>query len=172
MDSGELAQGLFLGLLSPLLAPAHLLSVVGLGLLAGRARAAIPLAIFAIAFAAGLAALAAAVGATPARNVLLGASALNGLAVALAVAVPRAVIALLAGVTGVALGLDSPPETVSLAVGNAMLLGNWLGGCLLVAVVAGFASRLARPWQLVALRVLGSWAAAAAILALALRLFR
>jgi hypothetical protein len=169
----DLAQGFVLGIVNPLLVPTHLLSVIGLALLVARNRAAmVPLVVFAVALAGGLAALSAAVGATPARNVLLAAGALSGLAVAVAVTAPRAVVALLSAMTGIALGLDSPPATVSIVVGNAMLGGTWVGAGVLLAAVASCASRVTRPWQQIALRVLGSWIAASAILALALRLVR
>jgi hydrogenase/urease accessory protein HupE len=174
MTAADLAQGFALGFLNPLTVPAHLLSILALGVFAGSNRAlTAPLAVFAIALGAGLIALTASVGATPARDVLLGVCALNGLGAALAITVPRTLIAVLAAVTGITLGLDSPPETVSIAVGNAMLLGTWISACLLAAAVASCASRLgSHPWQRVAMRVLGSWGAASAIMALALRLFR
>jgi hypothetical protein len=169
-----LAQGFGLGILQPLLTPAHVLAFIGLGLLIGRQRGAraLLLALFALSLAAGLGALATAVGVTPARNVLLASAALSGIGVAAAITVPRFAVGLLAAASGVALGLDSPPETVSIAMGNAMLAGTWVGGCLFLAIVVGSTARLTTAWQQIALRVLGSWIAASAILSLALRLFR
>jgi urease accessory protein len=169
----ELAQGLGMGFVRPLLTPAHLLALIGLGLLLARqANRGVLLAVFALSLAAGLGALAAAVGATPARNVLLGCAALAGVGVAAAFDAPRLVMAMLAAAIGIAIGLDSPPETTSIAVGNAMLAGTWLGTCLCVALVIAGTIRLRRGWQQLALRIVGSWIAASAILALALRIFR
>src|SRR5712692_418416 len=73
------------GLLQPLLNPPHALSLLALGLLFGRhGRAAWQfLAVFAVAMAAGLTAIALAVGATPAVDILLANAAVAGLLVAL-----------------------------------------------------------------------------------------
>lgn len=170
---GALAQGLAFGALKPLMTPAHLLALAGLGLLLARPPSRTLLfAMFVLALAVGLIAIAAAVGATPARNVLLACAAIAGAMVAIALPAPRVIVAVVAAATGIALGLDSPPETISIAVGNAMLAGTWLGACLLVAVVAVCACRLAGAWQQIALRVFGSWIAASAILSLAFRVLR
>src|ERR1700732_4422437 len=79
------------GLLHPLLAPAHLVSLVGLGLLAGRAalRARIAMATaFAAGLGSGLGAIAWGVGKPPAKDVLLAAAAAGGVIAALGLRVP------------------------------------------------------------------------------------
>src|SRR5258707_12218451 len=110
-------DGLYRGLLHPLLAPSHALALAALGLLIGQQAAkqhAVPLILFMLGLAAGLGALAEAVGETPAGKVLLAAVPVSGALVALAAPLPALVTGALAGVTGAAIGPDSPPEVVSL----------------------------------------------------------
>ena len=71
--------------------------------------------------------------------------------------------------SGVALGLDSPPESILLGEAVAMLIGTACGGVAALAMMAFLASRMARLWKGILLRVAGSWIAAVAILVLALR---
>jgi hypothetical protein len=75
----------------------------------------------------------------------------------------------LAFVSGAALGLDSPPQSIFLREAVAMLIGTACGDIAMLAIVALAASAIARLWQGVVLRVAGSWTAAIAILVLALR---
>ena len=49
-----------------------------------------------------------------------------------------------------------------------MLAGTALGACLAVAVVGAMTSYLTTTWQQIAVRVLGSWIAASAILVFAM----
>ena len=49
-----------------------------------------------------------------------------------------------------------------------MLVGTALGACLAVAVVGAMTSYLTTAWQQIAVRVLGSWIAASAILVFAM----
>lgn len=171
-------SGLFGGLLQPLTQPAHALALLALGLLIGQQRARCrlhPLAAFAAGLAVGLAAIRLGVGETPAGDVLLAAAAVTGLLVALARAVPALACALFAALTGAALGLDSPPQAISIAVATRVLIGTGIGASLAVAVVATAAGGVAarpRVWPRTAVRILGSWVAASAMLALALRLAR
>ena len=166
-------SGLIGGLLHPLAAPAHVLALLAIGLLIGQQRSRLlPLAAFLIGLAAGLSALVFAVATTSAANVLLGAAALSGLLVVLARPLPAFVSAPLAAIVGIALGLDSPPAAISIAVAIAMLIGTGISASLAVAVVAVGTSYLARTWQQIGVRILGSWIAASAILVLALRFVR
>ena len=50
--------------------------------------------------------------------------------------------------------------------------GTVLGATLILGLVAFAASRPTRDWQRIGVRILGSWAAASALLVLALRLAR
>jgi hypothetical protein len=74
----------------------------------------------------------------------------------------------LAAIAGATLALDSPPQAVTIAEANVMLVGTALGACLAVAVVDAIASYLTKAWQQIAVRVLASWIAASAILVLAM----
>jgi urease accessory protein len=166
--------GAFLhGLQHPLMAPAHIIALIGLGLLIGRQARCIPAAsAFGLGLVSGLAALVAAVGETDAATVLLVASALIGLAVALAVRLPLVVVTPLAVVVGVAVGLDSPPQEMTYARAIAALVGTGIGASVLVSVVAFVAAKLSQPWQAIGVRILGSWIAASAVLVLALQFAR
>jgi urease accessory protein len=165
MSAGAFADGL----LQPLLAPAHAMLLLALGLLLGQqARWTLPALAFAAALACGLLALALAIGETPAGDVVLISAAVIGLLVALALPLPAIAGAVLAAIAGLALGLNSPPQAVSLGSATAMLAGTWSGGTLMLALVTGGVRRLRRDWQ----RIVGSWSAASAILVLALRLSR
>jgi urease accessory protein len=158
------------GLLHPLVMPAHLLVLIGLGIVA-RGRLRVPmLAAFAMGLAGGLGAIAQGIGETPAADVLLGIAALCGITAAAQWNVPSWLAGLLAFCGGVAVGLDSPPEFIALGDAIVMLIGTGCGGVIALAMIslaAGFAGRLG---QGIALRIAASWIAAIAILVLALRL--
>jgi urease accessory protein len=160
------------GLLHPVLTPSHALALFGLGLLIGQHPAGkrlLPQMAFALALAAALLALALAVGETPAGTVLLAAVAITGALVAAGLRLPALVLGALAALMGAAIGLDSPPEVVSLQDAVVMLIGTGLGALIGLGVVIELAARMARDWQLIGVRVLGSWTAASALLAIAVR---
>lgn len=166
-------SGLIGGLLHPFAVPVHVLALVAIGLLIGRqSERLIPLAGFVAGLAAGLGALALAFATTSAANILLAATILSALLVALAYQVPALVSVPLVATAGIALGLDSPPEAISIAAAVAMLIGTGIGASLAIAIVAVGTGRLCRPWQQIGVRILGSWIAASAILVLALRFVR
>jgi hypothetical protein len=174
MSLGPL-DGFWRGLVQALLMPSHALALVGLGLLIGQQsadRRLVSMIAFALALAGGLGALALAVGETPAGNVLLAGVAVSGVLAALAIPVPTWGLALLAAGMGAALGLDSPPDVLSLLAAYLMLFGSGLGASLVLGAASECAARAARHWQRMGVRVLGSWAAASAMLALAVRLSR
>jgi urease accessory protein len=161
------------GLLSPLLTPAHALALLALGFLIGQQRGGpVPLAAFVAGLAAGLVAIARAVGETAAPDILLATTAMSAGLVALARPLPRIVPAALAAVVGVTLGLDSPPEVISVAAATVMLMGTWVGAGLAVGLIAAGAQHLTRWWQRLGLRIVGSWIVASAVLVLALRYAR
>jgi len=165
-------EGFYGGLLRPILVPAHALGLLALGLFMGqqdsphRRGAA---AIFAVALVIGLGALVLAVGQTPAADILLVNTAALGVLVAIARPLPRPVGWLAAAVTGATVGLDSPPQAISIALATVMLIGTGLGACIALAIVVGVTACLRRHWQLLGVRILGSWIAASAVLALAVR---
>ena len=130
------------------------------------------MALFAVALAAGLVALALAVGETPADDVLLGAVAITGVLVAAALRLPLLLAGPLAALMGASIGLDSPPEMISLEAAVAMLIGTGLGALIALFLVVTGVSWLKRDWQRIGVRVLGSWTAASALLAIAVRFGR
>jgi urease accessory protein len=163
----------FDGLLHPLLIPAHLLALAALGLLIGQQRR--PLmtwTAFVAGLAAGLAAIAFAIGETAALDILLATTALAGVLVAIARPLPMLLPVTLAAVAGAALGLDSPPEAISIGAAVAMLVGTAMSAVLVLALVAAATRQLTRWWQRIGMRIVGSWLAASAMLVLALRFAR
>ena len=167
--------GFLSGLLHPVLTPTHALALLGLGLLVGQqpeGKHVTVVALFGLALATALLALGLAVGETPANDVLLGAIAIIGVLVASALRLPLLVVGALALVMGATIGLDSPPEVIGLEEAVAMLIGTGLGAPIALALVIAGASRLKRDWQRIGVRVLGSWTAASALLAIAVRFAR
>jgi urease accessory protein len=161
------------GLLHPLLVPAHLLALVALGLLIGQQRAIrTPCVGFAIALAAGLLAIALAIGETAALDALLAATALAGILLALARPLPTFLSTALAAIIGIALAVDSPPEAISIEAAVALLVGTGIGAILVLALLVAAARLLTRWWQRIGMRIVGSWIAASAMLVLALRFAR
>jgi urease accessory protein len=165
----SLLQAFVDGLLNPLTTPAHVLTLLALGLLLARQpqRFAV-LLIFALALAAGFLAIALAVETTPARTVLLAAAAALGAMVAAAWA-PKLLASLLAAIAGAVLALDSPPQAVTIAEAYATLAGTAVGACAMLVVVAAIAGHANADWQRLGVRILGSWIAASAILVLAVQ---
>ena len=53
-----------------------------------------------------------------------------------------------------------------------MLIGTGIGASIALGLVVETASRMARDWQQIGVRVLGSWTAASALLAIAVRFAR
>jgi hypothetical protein len=171
----EALDDLYEGLLHPLLTPTHGLALIGLGLLIGQQPAGKrlpPLILFALALAVGLIALAFAVGETAANDILLMTVALSGALVAAAFPLPLLVSGPLAVATGAAIGLDSPPDVISYQEALVMLIGTGLGGSIALGLVVQATARMARGWQRIGVRVLGSWTAASALLAIAVRFAR
>lgn len=166
------AESFVRGLLHPVVTPAHLISLLGLGLVAGRdvlwAQSRI-IAAFAVGLTGGLGAIAWGFGETSANDVLVAVAALCGLAAATGVLMPVWFAVPAALVSGVAVGLDSPPDVISLGEAVLMLIGTACGAVAALAAIAVAASALSRLWHGVATRVAGSWIAAIAILVLALR---
>jgi urease accessory protein len=161
------------GLLHPLVIAAHLLALVAVGLLIGQQRTALfPWVAFAAGLTAGLTAIAFAIGESAALDVLLVSTALAGVLVAIARPLPMLLAITLAAVAGAALGLDSPPEAISIGAAVAMLVGTAMSAVLVLALVAAAARQLTRWWQRIGMRIVGSWIAASAVLVLALRFAR
>lgn len=162
------------GMLHPLLVPAHALALLVYSLLVGqRGIRAMHLAYpaFMAALAVGL--FMAGFSTSPALRseiLLLAVAAGCGLLVALQAPVPRFVFVPLGAALGVVMGADSGVTGLSRQQAFAALLGAWVGAVIGMILVAGIAELVRRPWQRVAVRVLGSWGSASAFLVLALAL--
>lgn len=165
--------GFWGGLLHPYLVTAHAAPIVALGLLVGQQGwgRVTPVA-FILALMAGLGLIALALVPRYANEVLLVLAAIIGLLVALARPWPEPVGIALGVLTGVAVGLDSPPEVLSVREANLMLIGTGLGASLFLVLATEGATKLTKPWQRIGARIAGSWIAAAAILVLALSFSR
>lgn len=162
------------GVLHPLRAPAHLLGLLALALLAGqqglRPR---PVEIIAMAGAYALGAALARLAGDPDTDTWLWAFTLC-CGVGLALARKQAVWlrAVTGGLTGLAIGLGSADVSLQGSNRIAALLGAGFGALVTMAYVAlavdALTSRIRHPAARVAVRVLGSWLTACAVLMLAL----
>jgi hydrogenase/urease accessory protein HupE len=167
--------GFFGGAVHPLLVPAHALAIVALGLLIGQQFPRWPWpasAAYCAGLAAGLAAIIAAVALQSAGDAVLATAGVSGALIALARPIPLVAVSALALVTGLVIALDSPPHAISLWQANLILLGTFCGALVLLLAMVEGASALNRDWQRLGARIVGSWLAAIAIMALALRLAR
>jgi hypothetical protein len=163
--------GVFGGVLHALFIPEHGLSLVALGLVAGRQEHAArrrALLIFTAALTAGLIATALKIETTLAIDVLLLATGILGLLMAAAWAPPM-LAAVLSVFVGLAFALDSAPDATSPEDLNRMLVGSGLGAAAVLVIVAESSAFLQGSAPSIVMRVLGSWTAAIAILVLSLR---
>lgn len=167
-------RGFWGGVLHPVFVTDHVAGILVLGLLIGaQARwGCLPLVAYAAALGAGLAAMTTGIVPRFANEAVLGTAVVAGLLVALARPLPQALGPVLAIVLGVAVALDSPPEVLSVSEANRMLIGTGIGASAFLIVVALATRRAQVRWASIGARILGSWIAAAAILALAFRFAR
>jgi len=171
------------GALHPIVSPAHLLALLALGLLLGQdvqraaaqarpgTRVELPFLALLAALVLGLAGHRLA-GDPDTDLVLLALAVGLGLSVAAAWAPPRWLQLVLTAATGLAVAVASGPTQLEGSARWIHLLGT-LGGAMLVSsyvAVMVAAARLA--WLRIAVRVVGSWLAAAALLVLALSFAR
>lgn len=163
----------YAGFLHPVFVPAHVLSLLVLGILIGQqaAKSLQPVVIvFLLAAAAGLVLAGAGQGydVTP---LLLGMAAAVGLLVALARPLPLPVSIVTALIVGVLIGIDSAQDELVGRARIAALLGSGVAVYLLVLYALVFTDYFSRhAWQRIGLRIVGSWVAAASLLVLALTL--
>jgi urease accessory protein len=167
--------GFYGGMLHPLLVPAHIMALLGLGLLIGqqapRCRPVL-LALFAAALTAGVAAIVGALAAENADVAVLATAVASGALVALARPLPLLLSAAPALVLGAALAFDSVPQDISMRSTLLALAGTAATAFIIAMLIADATGALRRDWQRIGVRVLGSWTAASAVLVLALRLTR
>jgi urease accessory protein len=167
-------RGFWGGVLHPVFVTDHVVGILALGLLIGGQErwGLLPLIAYVVALAAGLVAMTTGIVPRFANEAVLGTAVVGGLLAALARPLPQALGAVLAIVLGLAIALDSPPEVLSVSEANLMLIGTGIGAAAFLIVVALASRQVQARWAKIGLRILGSWIAAAAILALALRLAR
>jgi urease accessory protein len=167
--------GFYGGLLHPLLVPAHVLALTGLGLFIGaqprRLWAGLTGA-FATSLIIGVIAIVSAASPLYQDDVVVAVAAVAGMLVALA----RPIAALLGvpfvAIAGVAIMLDSVPHEISMQTTFVALVGTVVAVFGVTICVAAAARAAARDWQRIGVRILGSWIAASAILVLALKFAR
>lgn len=158
------------GALHPFISPAHLIALLALGLWLGQqglARAKRPLLAFVLALGLGLC-LHRIAGDPDTDRGLLVLAAATGLAVAVARAVPAAPAMVFGAAVGLAVGLASGPATLQGTPRGVSLAGTFVGASLASAYVMAMVTLAQRPWMQIAVRVFGSWLAAASLLVLAL----
>ncbi|MDX2238309.1 MAG: hypothetical protein NW203_12175 [Hyphomonadaceae bacterium] len=168
-------EALALGFVNALAIPAQGLALVGLALVAARdgPRQRRVAAIFlALGLCAGLSAIAAGTGETPAALLLAICAIASGVIAAMAIRSPASVVYGLAVVTGVLIGLDSPPRVFSLRLAVAILVATGIGAVAFFILVAEVLAATRGRWRDIGMRIAGSWIAASAILALAARTLR
>lgn len=162
--------GFYNGLLHPVVVPAHLLSLLAIGLLMGqqpRQSAGQSFLGFALAFPAGL--IIAGLGVNlPFDTLPLAIAAVLGLAVAAKPPLPAIVVHVAAMATGLVIGWDSPADGAGIRAAALSGFGATLGAFYIVIMVAALTLARKRPWQGIAVRVAGSWIAASAVMVLAL----
>lgn len=162
------------GLLHPLLVPAHALLLVTLGLIAGqqaRPQRRMLMLLFPLALIAAVALIVSAVAADT-QNAILWLCAINGALLALARPLPLIASSLLIWAGGLTLMLDSVPAVLSVPETLSALSGTVFSAFLFFSAFALLSAGMRRPWQTAGRRIIGSWAAASAVLVLALRFMK
>jgi urease accessory protein len=165
----------YAGMLHPLIVPAHLIALLAFGLWWGQrwptgGRGLLGLAVvLPMGMAVGLVFGPTLTGPQTETLVLAG-GALGALAAAADRTPPAWAWPWAGAALGWALGLDSLPDGLS---GRPLLLslaGTWLAALLLPACLVVVSEAARQPWMKIALRVIASWLAAAAVLVLVLDL--
>ena len=169
------ATGFYGGLLHPLFVPTHAIAVLSLGLLIGpqmpHGRWPVALA-YAAGLGIGFAAMILAFAPRFSAEALLAITAIVGALVALARVLPWPVTCVLALAVGIALALDSSPGGISVREANVIIVGTFCGAVILLWVILVVVASFGREWQKLGMRILGSWIAASAVLALVWQLAR
>ena len=166
----------FDGVLHPITTPAHLLVLLGLGLVAGQhppLNLKVPLAVFIPVSAIALLMTTTGMVKTVYPPILIGLAQIAGLLVALEKPPSALVGGIFFAIAALALGLDSAVETGTDVQIAKTLLGTWTGLVLVVADIAFYISLFTKwKWQKIGIRVAGSWITAASFMILAFALRR
>ena len=163
------------GSLHPLLTPAHALALVALGLSVSqqqRSHRKALIILFALSLLAAVGAIAAAFAFTEGTNLLLAAALVAGFLTALARPFPVWIAGTLTVAVAVGIAFDSVPQEIHVQPTVLSLAGTILTAWFVVTVIGTGAAEPRREWTRIGIRVVGSWAAASALLVLALRLTR
>lgn len=167
------ADGFTGGLLHPFFVPAHAMAIIAAGLLIARhAQRWRSRFAFVAGLTAGFVAIASAFVPTLADIALLGPALVAGAFVASAKPLPPPLVGTVVLAIGGAIALDSPPEAMTVRTAIETQLGTFCGATIFLYALSEAASRLRLHWQLIGVRILGSWIAASAILVLALQIAR
>jgi urease accessory protein len=161
------------GLLHPLLVPAHTLTLIALGLLAGTFAArtqALLLAAFAGAAIAAFGLIAMAYSAAQAETLILCLGAAIGLLLAANLVPPALAATVLTAAIAGAVIFDSVPPVLTVSETALALTGTVVSAGALVAATAFISGALPPRIRQIGLRIAGSWIAASAVMVLALRL--
>lgn len=167
--------GFYGGLMHPLLVPAHVLALCGLGLLIGqqpRRLGAGLMALFAASLIVGVTAIVSAVSPIYQDTLVLVVAVITGILVALARPVTALISLPLVVIAAIAVMLDSVPQEISMQTTFLALIGTVIAAFVFASFTAEAARALTRDWQRIGVRIVGSWIAASAVLVLALRLAR
>jgi len=170
-------HGFWTGALNPILIPAHLIVLVGFGLLLGQQgishwKAAFPSFIVALLAGLWLTNIAYQQPGWDNALILLAISLFAGFLAVLAYPLPRGLTWMLAVMGGMMIGLDTAPTLlpgISYQKIYLTLAGTALSSSVLLGLVGLFGLFLHTLWQGIGVRVLGSWVTASALLTLALR---
>lgn len=164
------------GILHPFVTPAHVLILLGLGLMLGQhllADLGKALRVFAPLTAVSLAlTMTQRIAAVP-SPVMISIALFAGMMVALEMRLPSVGRYALFAVAAMAIGLDSGTEAGTTAVVIKTLLGTWLGlvaGLANIAFYVSLAAERKKKWISIGLRVAGSWLVAISLLLLAFSL--
>jgi hydrogenase/urease accessory protein HupE len=159
----------FDGIVHSLISIESALAIAGIGILAGQSGKAAARAVVIVAPPAWLAGavLSMQAGVVPLQPWLSVACFLGlGLAIAARLQLSPMLMAIVALLAAVALGCAASADLMALPSAALFLLGNVAAIAVAVILIAGLALSLSAGWTLVALRVMGSWLAAAGLLLL------
>ncbi|GLP96399.1 HupE/UreJ family protein [Paraferrimonas sedimenticola] len=167
----EGAGAFYSGFLHPFWVPAHLLLLCALGLHIGQSGIQTnqwAVLSFVIATTVGL--VAAGLSALPEIEfMVLVAATILGLTVASKLAIGQTLSAVAAAAAGFIVALDSSQESLVSTDKIVMMIGTGLGAFIAFCIAALVADYLSvKPWQTIAVRIMGSWIAAISLLVLAL----
>ena len=167
----EGALGFYGGFLHPLLTPTHALAIGAFGLLAARGsrKWVWPVTVsFMVALVLGFSLIPFFNGTSLSQVIILVGAAISAIGVALNLAPPTAISVFLALAAGLPIGAESAPQSTSLNEAIVAILGTLGGVAIMLVLIVEVAMSCHDGSPRLAVRVIGSWIAASAVLVLAL----